>query len=239
MDGSVSIAVAFGAGLLSFLSPCVLPLIPSYLSYITGLSFEDLTSESGASRKSAILHALLFVAGFTAVFVAFSVAANYLGGRLIGRYQEVLRTVGGAVIIVLGLYTAGLFHLRALDQEKRVHLKGRPAGYAGSFIVGVAFAAGWSPCIGPILGSILIYAGTLDTVYGGIALLLAYSAGFAVPFLLAAVALNSFLGVYVRFRGAVRWVRVASGLFLAGVGVLLVLGRFQEVLDFSRWFPGG
>jgi cytochrome c-type biogenesis protein len=224
--------MAFGAGLLSFVSPCVLPLIPSYLTYITGLSFDDLTARepSGASRGRVLAHALMFVAGFTVVFAAFSVAAFYVGGVLLDRYQSWLRIGGGAIIIVLGLHVAGLLRAGWLDSERRVHLKGRPVGYLGSFAVGLAFAAGWSPCIGPILGSILIYAGTLETMAQGVGLLLAYSLGFALPFLVAALALNWFLSLYVRFRGAVRWVRLASGLFLVVVGVLLMLGRFQTTL---------
>jgi cytochrome c-type biogenesis protein len=226
--------MAFGAGLVSFVSPCVLPLIPSYLTYISGMSFAELTEgrTEKASRGRVMAHALLFVAGFTVVFATFSVAAFYVGGVLLERYQGWLRTGGGALIILLGLHVAGLFSPRLLNSEHRVHLKRRPVGYAGSFVVGVAFAAGWSPCIGPILGSILIYAGTLQTMYQGIGLLLAYSLGFGLPFLVAAMALNSFLGLYVRFRGAVRWVRLASGLFLVVVGVLLILNKFQTGLEF-------
>jgi cytochrome c-type biogenesis protein len=233
VESGVSVAVAFGAGLVSFASPCVLPLIPSYLTYITGLSFEDLTAEqaSVAKRGQVLAHALLFVAGFTVVFASFSVAAFYIGGVLLDRYQSWLRIGGGLLIVVLGLYVAGLLNFSLLNSEHRVHLKRRPVGYIGSFLVGLAFAAGWSPCIGPILGSILIYAGTLETLYQGVGLLLAYSVGFAIPFLLAAVALNSFLGIYVRFRGAVRWLRLVSGLFLVVVGGLLVMNRFQTGLD--------
>ncbi len=233
MEGGVSVVMAFGAGLVSFASPCVLPLIPSYLTYITGLSFEDLTDEEAPARARGrvLLHALLFVAGFTVVFASFSVAAFYVGGVLLDRYQGWLRTVGGLLIVLLGLHVAGLLSSSLLSGERRVHLRHRPVGYLGSFAVGLAFAAGWSPCIGPILGSILIYAGTLATLYQGVGLLLAYSAGFALPFLLAAVALNSFLGLYIRFRGVVRWVRMGSGVFLVVVGVLLILNRFQTGLD--------
>ena len=230
--------MAFGAGLVSVVSPCVLPLIPSYLSFISGLSYDDLTAHQGqpTARGRVLAHALLFVAGFTVVFAAFSVAAFYVGGVLLERYQSWLRIGGGALIVILGLHVAGLFSSNVLDSEHRVHLKSRPVGYMGSFLVGLAFAAGWSPCIGPILGSILIYAGTLQTLYQGVGLLLAYSIGFAVPFLAAALALDTFLGLYIRFRGVVRWVRLASGLFLTVAGVLLILNRLQTTFDFERLF---
>lgn len=235
MDGGVSVAMAFGAGLVSFVSPCVLPLIPSYLTYITGLSFDDLTAHevSQAARGRVLAHAVLFVAGFTTVFATFSVAAFYVGGVLLDRYQAWLRIGGGALIVLLGLHAAGLLKSGLFNREHRFHLRHRPAGYVGSFLVGVAFAAGWSPCIGPILGSILIYAGTQSTIYQGIGLLLAYSLGFGMPFVLAAVAMNSFLGLYVRFRGAVRWVRVGSGVFLVAMGALLMTNEFQTVLELA------
>lgn len=233
VDGSVSVAVAFGAGFVSVVSPCVLPLIPSYLSFITGLSYQELTTgEAAVAEKGRVLaHALLFVAGFTCVFAAFSVAAFYVGGVLLDRYQGWIRTGGGVLIVIMGLHVAGLLRWGLLDSDRRVHLKRRPVGYLGSFAVGLAFAAGWSPCIGPILGSILIYAGTRDTVYQGVGLLLAYSVGFAIPFLVAALALNSFLGVYIRFRGLVRWLRVASGLILVAAGILLILNRLHSLFD--------
>ncbi|MFH0810769.1 MAG: cytochrome c biogenesis protein CcdA [Pseudomonadota bacterium] len=234
MEGGVfSVAMAFVAGFVSVGSPCVLPLIPSYLTYITGLSFEDLSADGAPvlAKGRVLLHALMFVAGFTVVFASFSVGAFYVGGVLLERYQGWLRIGGGAVIILMGLHVTGLLKSTLLDSERRLHIQKRPAGYLGSFAVGLAFAAGWSPCIGPILGSILIYAGTLDTLYQGIGLLLAYSVGFAVPFLLAALALSSFLGFYMRFRGAVRWVRMGSGVFMVIVGLLLITNRFQRGLE--------
>lgn len=244
MDSGVSVAVAFGAGLVSVVSPCVLPLIPSYLSFISGMSYQELTAQEApkTTRRRVLVHALLFVAGFTCVFAAFSVAAFYVGGVLLDRYQGWLRIGGGALIVLLGLHVAGLWRTGLLDSEHRVHLRRRPMGYLGSFAVGLAFAAGWSPCIGPILGSILIYAGTQETIYQGIGLLLAYSLGFAIPFLAAALALNSFLGFYIRFRGMVRWVRLFSGLVLVAAGMLLIFNRLQTAFSLEgvvALFGGG
>jgi len=186
----VGIAIAFTAGLLSFLSPCVLPLVPSYLTFVTGMSLEDL--EGGVNRRATLVHATLFVVGFSAIFVLLGATASFLGQFF--RYYEVWITrIGGAIIIVLGLHLAGVFQLTPLLREKRVHLADKPVGYLGTLGVGVAFGAGWTPCLGPVLGAILTYGFSQDTMWAGVGLLSVYSLGLAVPFLAAALALDRFL----------------------------------------------
>ena len=174
---SISLFVAFSAGLLSFLSPCVLPLVPSYLGFITGLGLEDITR----ARRTTLVHALLFVVGFSAVFVVLGAGATLLGQLLLA-YKVLIARIGGIMLIALGLWMLGVFKFAVLNQERRVHLTDKPLGYLGTLMVGVAFGAGWTPCLGPILSGILMIAGSESTVGRGVALLAAYSAGLAVPF---------------------------------------------------------
>jgi cytochrome c-type biogenesis protein len=178
---SIGLALAFSAGLLSFLSPCVLPLIPSYLTFVTGVGLDDL----GTARRSALVHALLFVLGFTLIFVALGASATVLG-RLLGAYRIWITRVGGALVVLFGLYLLGVVRVAAFDRERRVHLANKPVGYLGTALVGVAFGAGWTPCLGPILGAILTYTAASADLATGLPLLLAYSFGLALPFLLAA-----------------------------------------------------
>jgi len=225
----VSLLIAFLAGVLSFLSPCVLPLVPSYLSFVTGMTLEDL--QEGADRKGTLLHASLFVAGFSLIFILLGASASFLGAFF--RYYEVwIARVGGVVIILLGLHLMGVFRMTPLLREKRIHLRGRPAGYLGTVGIGAAFGAGWTPCIGPVLGAILTLAATREGLWGGVGLLAVYSAGLAVPFLLSAMALDSFLGAFQRFRRFLPAVQVASGILLVILGLLLVTGSFTVL---STW----
>jgi cytochrome c-type biogenesis protein len=168
----ISLIAAFSAGLLSFVSPCVLPLVPSYISYITGLSVEQLTdaSERVKFKKAIVLNSLLFILGFSSVFIAFGASASFLGQILI-THQDLIRRIGGVLIIVFGLYLLGVLNLKFLKMEHRYQFRNRPAGYLGSFLIGVAFAAGWTPCVGPVLGSILLYASTTDSLFSGVVLL--------------------------------------------------------------------
>jgi cytochrome c-type biogenesis protein len=223
MTESVGVAIAFGAGVLSFLSPCVLPLVPSYLSFVTGMSLEDL--QRGVDRRAALTHSLLFVAGFTAIFLALGASASFLG-QFLRAYEVWIARIGGAVIIVLGLHLAGAFRLTPLLREKRVHLSDKPAGYLGTLGVGAAFGAGWTPCIGPVLGAILTFAASQDQFWSGVLLLLVYSVGLAIPFLLSALALELFLEAFGRFRRLLPAVQMASGVLLVGLGVLLLTGTF-------------
>jgi len=231
MSGGVELGlvVAFLAGLVSFLSPCVLPLVPSYLAFVTGMSLEDL--QEGVDRRATFIHATLFVLGFSTIFVLLGAAASFLGQFF--RYYEVwIARAGGVVIIILGLHLAGVFRLAPLLREKRVHLANKPVGYLGTFGVGVAFGAGWTPCIGPVLGAILTYGFSQDTVWAGVGLLSVYSLGLAVPFLLAALALDWFLRAFRRFRRWMPWVEKASGVLLVFLGILLLTGKFTVM---SSW----
>ncbi len=216
---------AFLAGLLSFLSPCVLPLVPSYLSFLTGMSG---AGEIQARRHLALLHALAFVAGFTLIFLALGATATAFG-RLLNYYQVWIARVGGALVIVFGLYTMGVFRSSLLSREFRLQLTDKPLGYLGSVLTGVAFGAGWTPCIGPILGAILLYAGTQADLGKGLALLLAYSLGLAVPFLAAAGALERFLLFSKRFKRYLPWVERVAGALLVVVGILMVFGMFTRL----------
>jgi len=222
-------AIAFVGGLLSFLSPCVLPLVPSYLGFITGFTVEEM----GNRRRLAMVHALLFVIGFSLVFVLLGASATALGTAL-RVYKDWIERIGGLLIIAFGLYCLGVLRLGFLGQEKRMHLERKPVGYLGSVLVGMAFAAGWSPCIGPILGGILSLAATEADLRRGLVLLLAYSAGLAVPFLVAAWAVESFLGWFQRFRQYLRLVQQASGLLLVAVGLLIVTGQFTRLASWLQ-----
>jgi cytochrome c-type biogenesis protein len=220
----LGLAVAFAAGLLSFLSPCVLPLVPSYIGFLTGMTLPD----AGSRRRAALLHALLFVGGFSLVFILLGASATAIG-RTLNYYQVWVQRIGGVLIILFGLLCLGVLHPRVLAQERRFQLDRKPVGYLGSALVGMAFAAGWTPCIGPVLGGILGLAATSTDVQRGMLLLAVYSAGLAVPFLLAAVAVESFLAWFQRFRRFLPWVMRISGGMLVLVGLLLVSGEFTRL----------
>ena len=224
-------AVAFLAGLLSFLSPCVLPVVPSYLSYVTGISG---VAELRQRRHLALLHAALFVVGFTLIFVALGATATAFG-RLLNTYQHWLERIGGLLIVVFGLYTVGALKVGFLAREVRWDLGDKPLGYLGSVLAGLAFGAGWTPCIGPILGSILLYTSSRADFAQGIWMLLAYSLGLAIPFLVAAWALERFLGWMKRFRRYVGVVEKVAGVLLIAFGLLLLTGTFTLL---SGWLQG-
>ncbi|HEX3233337.1 MAG TPA: cytochrome c biogenesis protein CcdA [Gemmatimonadales bacterium] len=227
---ALGLIVAFTAGLLSFLSPCVLPLVPSYLGFLTGMSLP----ETGGRRWTALLHALLFVAGFSLVFILLGASATALG-RALNYYQIWLQRLGGIIVIGFGLVSLGAFAPGLLTRERRLHLERKPVGYLGSALVGMAFAAGWTPCIGPVLGGILGLAATTTDLSRGMLLLGFYSAGLALPFVVAAVALESFLEWFQRFRRFLPWVMRASGILLVLVGILLVSGEFTRL---AGWLQG-
>jgi cytochrome c-type biogenesis protein len=216
--------VAFAGGLLSFLSPCVLPLVPSYLGFVTGFTFDEMADR----RRLAMLHALLFVLGFSLVFVLFGASATALG-RALKYYDVWFQRVGGVLIVLFGLYCLGVLRPGFLDQDTRLHLDRKPMGFLGSVLVGMAFAAGWTPCIGPILGAILGLAATEASLSRGMVLLGAYSLGLAVPFLVAAFAVESFLDWFKRFRRFLPWVQRASGALLVVVGLLMATGQFTRI----------
>ncbi len=209
--------------MVSFLSPCVMPLVPSYLSFVTGMSLEDL--QEGVDRKATLIHSLLFVTGFSIIFVTLGASASFLGSFL-GYYEVWIARIGGAVIIVLGLHLTGVLRIAPLMRERRIHVKDRPAGYLGAIGVGAAFGAGWTPCLGPVLGAILTLAATQDTVWAGVGLLSVYSLGLAIPFLISALLLDLFLGAFSRFRRFLPLVEKGSGVLLIMLGLLLMTGMF-------------
>jgi cytochrome c-type biogenesis protein len=225
----VGIAIAFTAGVFSFLSPCVLPLVPSYLTFVTGMSLEDL--QGGVNRKATFVHASLFVLGFSLIFILLGASASFLG-QFFRQYELWIARIGGGIIVLLGLHLSGVFRLTPLMQEKRIHLHDKPAGYIGTLGVGMAFGAGWTPCIGPILGAILTYGFSQDTMWAGVGLLSVYSLGLAVPFLVAALALDWFLQTFKRFRHWIPIVEKASGVLLILLGLLLITGKFTVM---SSW----
>ena len=219
----ISLFAAFTAGLLSFISPCVLPLVPSYLSYITGLSVENLANVEERVRFQSviILNSLLFIAGFSAVFIAFGASASLIG-QVLYEYQDVLRKVGGILIIIFGLYLLGILKLKFFMTERRLmEFKVRPVGYLGSFLIGTAFAAGWTPCVGPVLGTILAYASTTDSMSSGVMLLSFYSLGLGLPFFLTALGMDSFLSYFKSWRTYLGGVSFVSGGLLVLVGVMI------------------
>jgi cytochrome c-type biogenesis protein len=221
MGESLGVVVALSAGLFSFLSPCVLPLFPSYLSFITGMSVSDLTGDlAPTARRRVLLNAVAFVLGFSAVFVALGASFSAVGQALFD-HRDWIRRVGGALIVVFGLYIAGVLKIGLFGRSSQWQIREKPAGYAGSFLVGVTFAVGWTPCVGPILGGILTLAGTAETVQRGVGLLIAYSAGLGLPFLLSALALQSFLRFFKRYRPFIPVVERAAGVVMIVVGVLV------------------
>ena len=231
----VGVAIAFTAGVFSFLSPCVLPLVPSYLTFVTGMSLEDL--QEGVNRKATFMHSLLFVAGFSIIFILLGASASFLG-QFLRVYELWIARIGGVIIILLGLHLAGVFRLTPLMREKRVHLNDKPAGYLGTLGVGMAFGAGWTPCIGPILGAILTYGMTQETMWAGVGLLSVYSLGLAVPFLIASLALDWFLQTFKRFRRWIPIVEKASGVLLIVLGFLLLTGQFTVLAAWlNRYTP--
>jgi cytochrome c-type biogenesis protein len=218
----VGLPLAFLAGVLSFLSPCVLPLIPSYVSFITGLSLED----AGQRRWVALGHTSMFVLGFTIIFLMLGASATALGTML--SYHRVwIERIGGALIVLFGLYLLGAFRWGVLARERRFTIQDKPVGYLGSALVGIAFGAGWSPCIGPILGAVLTYTSATATLRQGIVLLLVYSLGLGLPFLIAAVAIDRFREWFQRYRRFIPVVTKCAGAVLVLVGALLATGYFS------------
>lgn len=236
----VTYAGAFIAGLLSFLSPCVLPLIPSYITYITGLSFADLQSEhpTHIARQKMVLHSLCFILGFTVVFVLLGASATLIGSFL-QHHMMIVRKVGGVLVFLFGIHVTGLVPFTLLHGEKRVKIRHKPAGYVGSFLIGLVFAAGWTPCIGPILASILMVAATEEDVTQGIILLLLYSLGLGIPFFLSSLALHQFLIVFNRFKKFIRIFEIVTGIFLMAVGILIYTNWLTRLSGYATMLFGG
>jgi cytochrome c-type biogenesis protein len=236
MGEPLSVVVAFTAGLFSFLSPCVLPLFPSYLSFVTGMSVSDLSADlTSAARRRVFLHSVAFVVGFSMVFVALGASFSAASAFLLD-YRDWIRRVGGVLIVVFGLYIAGVLRVGIFGRTQQLQLREKPAGYIGSFIVGLTFAIGWTPCVGPILGAILTLAGTAETVRRGIGLLVAYSAGLGLPFLLSALALGLFLKFFKRYRPFIPVVERFAGVILVIVGVLVFTNYYLVLNSWANAF---
>ena len=241
----VSLFAAFSAGLLSFISPCVLPLVPSYVSYITGLSLEQLadTAERRRFRKAILLNSLLFILGFSSVFIAFGASASFIG-QILYQYQDIIRKLGAVLIIIFGFYMLGILKIDFLMREHYlVQFNSRPVGYVGSFLIGTAFAAAWTPCVGPILGAILAYASTTESMKDGIFLLASYSVGLGLPLFITAFSIDSFLNYFKKARVYMRGVSVVGGAFLIMAGVMIYGDSLTRLTSFLErngigWYIG-
>lgn len=246
MEENVTLLAAFGAGLLSFISPCVLPLIPGYLSYVSGLSVDEMrggvaaSAGSGAAtvavvspatRRRVVRASLAFILGFSLVFVSLGASASAIGQFLMSRLT-ILSKIAGVIIILFGLHTMGIARIEWLYQDKRVQTTRRPAGFVGAVLVGIAFAFGWTPCIGPILAGILAIAATQDTISDGVRLLSAYSLGLGVPFLATALAIERFFEAFAKIRRHYHAIEIASGALLVAIGVLIFTNRFTII---AQW----
>ncbi|HKD78775.1 MAG TPA: cytochrome c biogenesis protein CcdA [Candidatus Angelobacter sp.] len=225
---------AFLAGIVSFLSPCVLPLVPGYVSLISGASVEELQSKDRKLLNTVLLHSIMFILGFTLVFVMLGAAATSVG-QLIRIYKRQLAWIAGAVIIIFGLHLTGLLKIKWLYADKRLHSVKGGKSPLGAFVIGFAFAFGWSPCLGPIISAILLLASNSDTVPKGILLLWIYSLGLAVPFLITSLVIDRFLNFYGRFRKYLHLIEVGSGVFLMIFGVLILMGRFTILASHLAW----
>jgi len=227
---AVSFPAAFTAGILSFLSPCVLPLIPAYFTFITGFSLEELTENRNPEiRKKVFLSTVLFVSGFSLIFILMGASASYLGS-LMFNYRELIRIIGGILIILMGVHLTGIIRIPGLDVEKRINIEKKPLHFLGIVIIGMAFGAGWTPCIGPLLGSILIIAGSQETVWQGIVLLATYSAGLAIPFIILSVFIHLLLIVIKKASRVLQYVNAAAGILLIIVGLILVTNKLYVLI---------
>lgn len=240
----MTIWIALSAGILSFFSPCVLPLIPSYLTYITGLSFQQLQDANPTAkvRVTVLFHSLVFIAGFSIVFISLGALAGIASSSFQAHLREGLhwvQKIGGVLIFLFGVHMSGLFHFGVLLGEKRVHIQNKPSGFFGTLLVGIAFAAGWTPCIGPILGGILaMVAGTSGGIGRGTLLLSAYSIGLGIPFLISGLLFHGFLSFFNRFRKHIRILEILTGVLLMVVGVMLFFDMFGKLSGYLyRWIP--
>jgi len=232
LDVQVSFPLAFLAGLVSFLSPCVLPVVPSYVAFVSGVTLDELRDgDAHDARRAALIHSVLFTLGFGLVFMTMGMAAT-AAGRALAQALPWINRIGGAILIVFGLYLVGVLRLQALSRDLRVHLASRPAGPVGSLLVGVAFGAGWTPCIGPILASILLYASLQATMVQGTLLLGVYALGLGIPFVVAAVGFNWFMAGTRRVRSWLGPLEKIAGALLVVVGVLMLTGSFASISAF-------
>jgi cytochrome c-type biogenesis protein len=236
---NVGILTAFVFGLLSFVSPCVLPIVPGYISFISGVSLDEMQSEEHkkSALRSIMLNSLFFISGFTLIFVLLGATATSLG-KAFNEYYSTISKVAGVLIIVFGLHMMGLFKIDFLNYEKRFHVQEKKLGKFGSFLVGTAFAFGWTPCIGPVLAAILVIASQQDTVYKGIGLLASYSLGLGIPFFLTGLSINVFFNVFNKVKKYFHAIELVGGAMLVVLGVLMMTNYLTIISSyFSRWFP--
>ena len=223
---TVTYPAALMAGLLSFFSPCILPLIPAYFTFITGFSLDEMTLTPDTEiRKRVFISTVSYVIGFSFVFVVMGASASYLGG-FVYKYKDLIRIIGGILIIIFGAHLCGVIRIRALNIEKRIHMGEKPLHFFGTFMIGMAFGVGWSPCVGPLLGSILIIASNQETVGQGIVLLGIYSAGLALPFIIISIFINFILVFLRKVTKAVKSLNFAAGILLILLGLSLVTDTF-------------
>ena len=237
MTSNIPFYVAFGAGVLSFLSPCVLPLVPGYLSFVSGVNMAAARSDGGAevaaNRKAVVVNAGMFVLGFSLVFIALGASATAVGQLLVSQ-APLLSKIGGGLLFLFGLHMTGLIPIKALYAEKRFQVANKPLGLAGALLVGMAFAFGWTPCIGPVLAGILTMAGSSETVWQGIGLLATYSAGLGVPFMATALGITQFYRFFDGFKNHFRKVEIIGGAMLMIIGVLIFTGNLTTL---AGWIP--
>ncbi len=232
MSQEVTLLAAFAAGFLSFISPCVLPLIPGYISFISGMTLEEMQGAAATgSRRQVLIASLAFVLGFTIIFVALGAGASAIG-RFMHAYSNVLEKVAGTILIVLGLHMMGVFRIAFLDNDKRLHTQKKPAGPFGALLVGMAFAFAWSPCIGPILGGILTMAAARESVAEGMQMLAVYSLGLGVPFILTSLAITKFFTAAARIRRHYHAIELISGGLMVGVGILIFFDQFTLIAKY-------
>ncbi|MFA6469541.1 MAG: cytochrome c biogenesis protein CcdA [Bacteroidota bacterium] len=237
LSENISILTAFIFGLLSFISPCVLPIIPGYISFISGHTLDDIKGDDKSAARAVMINSLVFIAGFTLIFVLMGAAATSIG-QILNENLTLISKIAGAIIIVFGLHMIGIFKIGFLNYEKRFHLQEKKLGILGSFAVGAAFAFGWTPCIGPVLAGILAIASQQETVLQGIILLFVYSLGLGIPFFLTAVSINKFFNVFNRIKKHFHTIEVVGGVMLIGVGVLMMTNYLTIIAStLAKWFP--
>jgi cytochrome c-type biogenesis protein len=228
----VSLLAAFVAGFISFISPCVLPLVPGYISFISGMSLDDLEKGRFRNKNTIIISSLFFIFGFSLIFILLGATATFFGRFLLEK-AAILRKVAGLIIIIFGIHMSGLYRIKFLDYEKKIYANTKPVNIIiGPFLIGLAFAFGWTPCIGPVLATILIYAGTQETVYKGILLLTLYSAGLGIPFLLTAIAINKFYLFSNKIKKHFKTVELVGGVLLILIGGLILTDNLQIVVNY-------
>lgn len=236
---NIGILTAFAFGFLSFISPCVLPIVPGYISFISGVSLNEIetTGDKSKARRKIILNTLFFILGFSLIFILLGATATAVGQFLFDNLP-ILSQIAGVIIVIFGLHMAGVFKIKFLQYEKRIHTQTKPLGFLGSFVVGLAFAFGWTPCIGPILGAILGIAAQKETVWQGIVLLTSYSAGLGIPFLITGISISAFYNFFNKIKRYFKTIEIIGGVMLIVVGILMITGSLTLIASYlTRWFP--